>query len=47
MTILENRAVKKTKVPMTINLEKLEKQAKSAENSFSTLKIVKITLFVL
>ena len=47
VTILENQAVKKQKCPWQFIQKNLKKLAKSAENTFSTLKIVKITLFVI
>ena len=38
---------KTEKVPVTIYPEKLKNLAKSAENTFSTLKMVKIALFII
>jgi len=47
VTILENEVGKKQKCPWEFIQKIFKKLAKTAENTFSTLKFVKITLFVI
>ena len=47
VTILENQAVKKKSARDNLSRKTLKKLVISSENTFSTLKNVKITLFVI